>query len=156
MAQKEESCGTRRLIKTRNEFLYAPFAAARWSLLALSGHRLVRCTCLLLGVKRTFAFALQMSAFDPKRTTFLDQLTLSPGNTRRLQIPFESASGSHPKLLISALGHLGQIDEARRVWSELKQLNPKYSFAGHLARLPYSSADADRIKEGIAKAGLWA
>jgi adenylate cyclase len=59
-------------------------------------------------------------------------------------------------LLISALGHLGQIDEARRVWSELKQLNPKYSFAGHLSRLPFSNpADADRIKEGIAKAGLW-
>jgi adenylate cyclase len=58
-------------------------------------------------------------------------------------------------LLISALGHLGQIDEARRVWSELKQLNPKYSFVGHVSRLPYSPADADKIKEGIAKAGLW-
>ncbi len=52
-------------------------------------------------------------------------------------------------LLISALGHLGHIDEARRVWSELKQLNPKYSFAGHLSRLPFSNpADADRIKDG--------
>ncbi len=33
-----------------------------------SGHRLVRCTCLLSGVKRTCLFALHMSAFGPKRT----------------------------------------------------------------------------------------
>lgn len=58
-------------------------------------------------------------------------------------------------LLVSALGHLGEIDEARRIWAELKQVNPKYSFAGHLARLPFSNpADADRIKDGVAKAGL--
>jgi hypothetical protein len=36
--------------------------------LALSGHRLVHSTCPLLGVKRTWRFALRMSAFDPKRT----------------------------------------------------------------------------------------
>jgi hypothetical protein len=36
--------------------------------LALSGHALVHCTCPLSGVKRTFRFALHMSAFDPKRT----------------------------------------------------------------------------------------
>ena len=58
-------------------------------------------------------------------------------------------------LLASALGHLGEIEEARRIWGELKQLNPRYSFAGHLARLPFSNpADADRIKDGLAKAGL--
>ena len=38
-------------------------------LLAQSGHRLVHCTCPLLGVKRTWPFALQMSAYDPKRTS---------------------------------------------------------------------------------------
>jgi adenylate cyclase len=58
-------------------------------------------------------------------------------------------------LLVSALGHLGEIDEARRIWAELKQVNPKYSFAGHLARLPFSNpADAARIKDDFAKAGL--
>jgi adenylate cyclase len=58
-------------------------------------------------------------------------------------------------LLVSALGHLGEIDEARRIWAELKQVNSKYSFAGHLARLPFSNAaDVDRIKDGFAKAGL--
>ena len=35
--------------------------------MAQSGHELVHCTCPLLGVKRTCLFALQMSAFDPKR-----------------------------------------------------------------------------------------
>jgi adenylate cyclase len=58
-------------------------------------------------------------------------------------------------LLVSALGHLGDIDEARRIWAELKQVNPKYSSAKHLARLPFSNpADAARIKDGFDKAGL--
>jgi adenylate cyclase len=58
-------------------------------------------------------------------------------------------------LLASALGHLGNIDEAQRIWAELKQVNPRYSFAEHLSRLPFSNpADADRIKDGLAKAGL--
>ena len=39
------------------------------SLLAQSGHSLVHCTCPLLGVKRTWRFALQMSACDPKADT---------------------------------------------------------------------------------------
>ena len=42
---------------------------ARCPLLAQSGHPSLRCTCPLLGVKRTCHFALQMSAFDPKRTS---------------------------------------------------------------------------------------
>jgi hypothetical protein len=37
-------------------------------LLALSGHFYLHRTCPLLGVKRTWPSALQMSAFDPKRT----------------------------------------------------------------------------------------
>jgi adenylate cyclase len=58
-------------------------------------------------------------------------------------------------LMVSALGHLGEIDEARRVWAELKALNAKYSYADHLARLPFANpADAERIKEGFEKAGL--
>ena len=57
--------------------------------------------------------------------------------------------------LASALGHLGEIAEARRVWAELKDINPKYSLAGHLARLPFQNdADLGRIREGLTKAGL--
>jgi adenylate cyclase len=57
--------------------------------------------------------------------------------------------------LASALGHLGGLDEARSVWNELKDVNPKYSLAEHLARLPFQNhADLDRIREGLHKAGL--
>jgi len=58
-------------------------------------------------------------------------------------------------MLISALGHLGRIEEARRVHGELKDLNPRYSFAEHIARLPFSNpADAERIRDGYASTGL--
>jgi adenylate cyclase len=57
--------------------------------------------------------------------------------------------------LASALGHLGEVDEARRVWGELMQINPKYSFAEHLSRLPFKrKEDAQRLADGIEKAGL--
>jgi adenylate cyclase len=58
-------------------------------------------------------------------------------------------------MLISALGHVGEIDEARRVWAELKEINPKYSFSEHIERLPFNNpADADKVREGYAKTGL--
>ena len=58
-------------------------------------------------------------------------------------------------LLASALGHLGEVDEARRIWQELKDINPKYSFSEHFARQPFKKEeDVQRIAEGLAKAGL--
>ncbi len=58
-------------------------------------------------------------------------------------------------LLVSTLGHLGEADEARKVWAELMAINPDYSVDMHVARLPFRNpADAARIIEGIAKAGL--
>jgi adenylate cyclase len=57
--------------------------------------------------------------------------------------------------LASALGHLGEIDEARRIWHELVEINPRYSLAEHLGRLPFQNqADVDRISKGLALAGL--
>jgi len=57
--------------------------------------------------------------------------------------------------LASALGHLGEVEEAKRVWAELKAINPRYSFEGHLSRLPFrNQADIDRIREGVRMAGL--
>jgi adenylate cyclase len=57
--------------------------------------------------------------------------------------------------LASALGHLDQMDEARRVWRELMEINPKYSFSEHLSRLPFKrEEDAQRVADGLAKAGL--
>src|SRR5262245_25654163 len=46
-------------------------------LLAQSGHSLVHCTCPLSGVKRTWVSAVHMSAFDPKRTSSLNEPRLS-------------------------------------------------------------------------------
>jgi adenylate cyclase len=57
--------------------------------------------------------------------------------------------------LASTLGHLGRAEEARRVWQELKQINPRYSLEDHMDRLPFKDpADAERIAEGVRKAGL--
>src|SRR5262245_33033224 len=44
---------------------------AEVKLRAISGHSLLHRICLLSGVKRTWLFALHMSAFDPKRTSAL-------------------------------------------------------------------------------------
>ena len=56
--------------------------------------------------------------------------------------------------LASALGHLRQLDEARRIWRELIDINPKYSFSEHFGRQPFTQADVERVAEGLAKAGL--
>ena len=57
-------------------------------------------------------------------------------------------------VLASALGHPGEIEEARRIWRELKEINPGYIFGEHFGRLPYKNKDVRRIAEGLAKAGL--
>ncbi|MGQ0567168.1 MAG: adenylate/guanylate cyclase domain-containing protein [Gemmobacter sp.] len=68
------------------------------------------------------------------------------------QVPTTDLSRS---LLASTLGHLGQVDEARRVWAEIAGVNPDYSLDTHLGRLTYANpADPARIREGLAKAGL--
>ena len=58
-------------------------------------------------------------------------------------------------LMASSLGHLGDIDEARRIWQELKEINPKYSFNEHFSRQPFKNEeDVRHVAEGLAKAGL--
>ena len=58
-------------------------------------------------------------------------------------------------LLASALGHLGRAEEARQVWRELKEINPRYSYVDHFGRLPFRNpADADKFTDGLRKAGL--
>ena len=57
--------------------------------------------------------------------------------------------------LAVSLGHLGKADEAGMVWCELMNINPKYSFAEHVGRLPFrNNADVDRLAEGLRKAGI--
>jgi adenylate cyclase len=58
-------------------------------------------------------------------------------------------------ILASALGHLGEIKEAQRVWAELMEINPKYSFAAHVGRQPFQrTEDVERMAEGLRKAGV--
>ena len=57
-------------------------------------------------------------------------------------------------ILASALGHLGEVDEARRVWHELMEINPKYSFRAHFSRQPFRQEDIEHVADGLAKAGL--
>jgi adenylate cyclase len=57
--------------------------------------------------------------------------------------------------LASALGHLSRLDEARQVWRELMEINPRYSYVDHFGRLPFRNpADADKFTDGLRKAGL--
>ena len=58
--------------------------------------------------------------------------------------------------LASALGHLGEIEEARRVWDELKKINPNYSFAGHVSRLPFEREErtSSEIAEELDQSGV--
>jgi adenylate cyclase len=58
-------------------------------------------------------------------------------------------------LFASALGHLGEIKEARQVWKELKEINPNYGFADHVSRQPFRrEQDVERIADGLRKARL--
>ncbi len=71
------------------------------------------------------------------------------------RIAFVPGTDFSRALLTSALGHLGEIEEARRVWKELQEINPNYSFRDHFSRLPYKNqADVERIAEGLKKAGI--
>jgi adenylate cyclase len=58
-------------------------------------------------------------------------------------------------VLTSALGHLGEVDEARRVWAELMKINPNYSFFAHVGRQPFKRAeDVEHLADGLRKAGV--
>jgi adenylate cyclase len=58
-------------------------------------------------------------------------------------------------ILTSALGHLGEIEDARRVWDELMEINPNYSFAAHIGRQPFKrKEDVERIAEGLRRTGV--
>ena len=58
-------------------------------------------------------------------------------------------------LLASTLGHLNQLDEAHRIWRQLKEINPAYSHVDHFGRLPFKDpADAKKLTDGLRQAGL--
>lgn len=100
-------------------------------------------------------------AFTGQQTHFLGTAFLIAGKYEAAAALFRERIRLAPEtdlsrgFLASALGHLGEKEEAARVWRELKEINPKYSMSEHLGRLPFKKpADVDRIREGLAKAGL--
>ncbi|MFN0115065.1 MAG: adenylate/guanylate cyclase domain-containing protein [Paracoccaceae bacterium] len=91
-----------------------------------------------LGLAQFMAGDLAASA-----ESFRERIRLSPGT--------DLSRG----FLASVLGNLGEADEARRVWEELKAINPKYTMGEHLARSPFRrEADVATIRDGLAKAGI--
>ena len=100
-------------------------------------------------------------AFKPQNLHFLGMAYLLAGKYEtaaallRERILLVPGTDFSRVLLASALGHLGEVDEARRIWQELKEINPKYSFSEHFARQPFKEEeDVQRIAEGLRKAGI--
>jgi adenylate cyclase len=73
----------------------------------------------------------------------------------RKRIQLSPKTGLSRAFLAVALGYLGEAAEAGRVWRELMEIDPNYSFAEHIARLPFrDQADVDRLVEGLSKASI--
>lgn len=57
--------------------------------------------------------------------------------------------------LCAALGHLGELEEARRVWADLMAVNPGYSLADRLSMWRYRDPSyPELLLDGLRKAGL--
>ena len=99
-------------------------------------------------------------AFSPQYLHFLGISYLLAGKYETAAVLFRQRIAAMPEtdftraMLASALGHLGEIDEAHRIWDELMKINPKYSFHEHFGRQAYRPEDVERIADGLRKAGL--
>ena len=70
----------------------------------------------------------------------------------RERIRLSSKTDLSRGFLIAALGHLGEIADAQRVLTELREINPNYRISEHVERLPFRNpADAEGILEGFTK-----
>jgi adenylate cyclase len=92
---------------------------------------------------------------------FLGTAYFVAGNYETAAVLFKDRIAINPTtdlsraFLASALGHMGQSEEAREVWRELKEINPRYSPVEHVGRLPFRDpADAEMFTDGLRKAGL--
>ena len=72
----------------------------------------------------------------------------------RQRIEREPMTDASRALLASALGHLGRIDEAREAWRDMLAINPKYLWRSSTGPTCKHPAQFERIREGLAKAGL--
>ena len=102
-------------------------------------------------------------AFQQLYLHFLGTAYFVAGEYRTAAEIFTDRIAANPKtdlsraFLASTLGHLGNPDEAARIWHELMAINPEYSAAGHIARLPFTDPQHSEIFiEGLRKAGVTA
>jgi tetratricopeptide (TPR) repeat protein len=71
---------------------------------------------------------------------------------RMIHLPGTDVSRAY---LASLYGHLGRVEEARRVWAELMNIHPEYTIARTLRVLPYRDpAPLERFVQGLRLAGL--
>ena len=83
-------------------------------------------------------------AFQHQFMHFLATAHFVAGDYETATTIFEDRISINPKtdlsraFLASALGHLGRrLDEARRIWGELMEINPGYFPVDHIGRLPF-------------------
>lgn len=100
-------------------------------------------------------------AFQQQFIHFLGTAQFVAGNYETAAELFRDRISINPSTDLSraflavALGQLGRNEEAHQVWRELKEINPDYSFAAHIDRLPFRDpADAKKFSEGLRKADL--
>jgi adenylate cyclase len=105
--------------------------------------------------------AIRLDPAQQQYRHFLGTAYFVAGNYETAAAVFKERIAMTPKtdlsraLLASTLGHLDRLEEARQIWRELKEINPRYSYADHFARLPFRDpAEADKLTDGLRKAGL--
>jgi TolB-like protein len=73
----------------------------------------------------------------------------------RTRIELSPGTDMSRAYLCAALGHLGEHEEARKVWAELMAISPNYSLRERLTWWHYRNpADPARMLEGLRRAGL--
>ncbi len=70
---------------------------------------------------------------------------------RILIVPNTDVSRAYLAVALSFQGH---IDEARAAWADTLRVNPAFDFEVHVTRLPLSLEYMDKLREGLAKAGI--
>jgi adenylate cyclase len=92
---------------------------------------------------------------------FLGMAHLFAGNFETAAATFRHRLIVFPKtdisraLLAAALGHLGDLEEARRIWGELLSIKPDYSLDTHMRVVFFRDpVDENTVRQGLAKAGL--
>jgi adenylate cyclase len=75
--------------------------------------------------------------------------------TFRQRISLSPDTDNARAMLASVLGHLGEIDEAKRLWQEVMQINPQFSMRQRMDMMVFEGhGDVSPIYEGLALAGL--